>query len=104
MTQTPRMRPAPGRGFALIAFVNAGFSVFAQLSGVLVSILLTPFVLRGLGRDLYGVAIAAGSVYDYLSLLRGGLSAAVQRFVTLHHHAGRHAEAERFFAVGSSWA
>lgn len=104
MTQMPRMRPVPRRGLALIAFANAGFSVFAQLSGVLVSILLTPFVLRGLGRDLYGVAVAAGSVYDYLSLLRGGLSAAVQRFVTLHHHAGRHAEAERVFAVGSSWA
>jgi O-antigen/teichoic acid export membrane protein len=102
--QAPKdRRRAPG-GLASVATRNALASVLARVSGLIVAVILTPFILHRLGRDLYGVAVAAGSAYEYVSLLRGGMGAALRRYVTMHHHASRDEEARRFYATGFWWA
>jgi O-antigen/teichoic acid export membrane protein len=78
--------------------------VVARVSTLVVGMILTPFLLHRLGAELYGIVLAASSVYEYLSLLRGGIGSALRRFVTFHHHAGRHEEAHRFYAAGFWWA
>jgi membrane protein EpsK len=98
------MPAARSRGLASIALRNAASTGLVRISTIVVGMILTPFVLHRLGRDLYGVVVATGSVFDYLSLMRGGMGSALRRYVTLHHHAGRLDEARRFYSVGSSWA
>ena len=90
-------------GLSSVAARNAVTAVIARLSTILVGIILTPFVLHKLGRDLYGVVVAAGSIYEYLSLLRGGVAGALRRYVTLHYHAGRLQAARDFYAAGFWW-
>ncbi|MCC6348178.1 MAG: MATE family efflux transporter [Candidatus Eisenbacteria bacterium] len=86
------------------AALNAATSLGARVSGMIVGIALTPFVLHGIGRDLYGISAAAGSVLEYLWLLRGGLGTGMRRYVTVHFHAGERELANRYYAAGFWWA
>jgi len=92
-----------GHGLAGIAALNAAASLGARLTALTVGIMLTPFVLHRLGRDLYGIAVAAGALLDYLWLLRGGLGSAMRRYVTVSYHAGDRDLAERYYSAGFWW-
>lgn len=87
-----------------MALRNAAATGILRVSTVVVGMIITPYVLHRLGKDLYGVVVAAGSAYDYLSLMRGGMGSALRRFVTLHFHAGRRESARRYYAVGMTWS
>jgi O-antigen/teichoic acid export membrane protein len=92
-----------GPGLAGVAALNAAAILGARLTALIVGILLTPFVLHRLGRDLYGIAVAAGALLDYLWLLRGGLGSAMRRYVTVSYHAGDRELAERYYSAGFWW-
>ncbi len=95
--------PSPSdspRGLVSIASQNALSSVLARASGVFVGIVLTPFILGKLGQELYGIAVATTSAFQYMLLLRGGIGAAMRRHVTFLSHSGRSEEAKRHYAVG----
>ncbi|MDM7913846.1 MAG: lipopolysaccharide biosynthesis protein [Candidatus Eisenbacteria bacterium] len=87
-------------GLVSLASRNAATAIFARASALLVGILLTPFLIRKLGSDLYGVVVATSSAFEYLLLMRGGIGAAMRRHVTLHVHSGRREEARAHYAVG----
>lgn len=91
-------------GLALVAFKNAFAALVTRVSGLLVGVVLTPTILRALGQELYGVAQVASSIYEYMSLLRGGLPAALRRYITLFHHSDRHEDARLYYAVGFWWS
>jgi O-antigen/teichoic acid export membrane protein len=95
--------PAAG-SLSSAATRNALATVAYRCSNLVVGMMLTPFVLHRIGPELYGIVVAAGSAYEYLSLLRGGIGSALRRFVTVHHHAGRRDEADRFYAAGFWWS
>jgi O-antigen/teichoic acid export membrane protein len=95
--------PKRSRGLASIAVRNAGMAAIARVSSVIVSIGLTPFILRGLGRDLYGIMTTVNSVFEYLVLLRGGLGSAMRRHVTIRVHTGKLEEARRHYQAGFWW-
>ena len=95
--------PKRSRGLASIAVRNAGVAAIARVSSVIVSIGLTPFILRGLGRDLYGIMTTVNSVFEYLVLLRGGLGSAMRRHVTIRVHTGKLDEARRHYQAGFWW-
>jgi len=96
--------PARGTGLASTAARNSFATVAVRLSNLLVGMILTPFLLHGIGPELYGVLVVTSSTYDYLSLLRGGVGGALRRFVTLYHHAGEHEKARQYYAAGFWWA
>lgn len=94
---------APPRGLLRLASRNAAAAVATRFSGVVVAMVLTPFVLRSLGPERYGLAVLVGSVAEYMFLLRGGIGGALRRYVTLHHQAGRSELAARYYASGFWW-
>jgi O-antigen/teichoic acid export membrane protein len=97
--------PVTKRGHSLTgsAALNASASLGARLATLMVGILLTPFVLHRLGRELYGISVAAGALLEYLWLLRGGLGSAMRRYVTVSYHAGDRDLAERYYSAGFWW-
>ena len=101
MSETPARKPQNMTGTAAL---NALASLAARVSGMVVSIVLTPFVLHGIGRELYGISAAAGSVLEYLWLLRGGLGTGMRRYVTVNYHAGNRELANRYYSTGFWWA
>lgn len=56
--------------------------VIAQITVMLVGLILLPFILESLGDRLYGAWIIIGTVIGYYGLLDLGLSSAVGRFVS----------------------
>jgi len=96
----------PGKTHSLAgtAALNAVASLGARITAMIIGIILTPFVLHRLGRDLYGISAAAGSVLEYLWLLRGGIGAAMRRYVTVTYHEGDRALADRYYSAGFWWA
>lgn len=94
--------PAPR--LAPRATANVLLGILARVSGLLAGLLLTPIALAGLGSERYGLLAAVASGFEVLILLRGGLGAALRRYVTLHSQAGDSAAARRDYAVGFWWA
>ncbi|MBM3285918.1 MAG: hypothetical protein FJY88_00990 [Candidatus Eisenbacteria bacterium] len=88
---------------ASAAVANAVTAILPRISGLAVAIFLTPFVLGHLGQALYGVLVAVGSLYEYLSVLRGGMGAALRRYVTVSFHAGKREQAREYYAAGFWW-
>ncbi len=97
-------QPSAPESLTGIAALNAITGFAARVSGMFVGILLTPFVLHRIGRELYGISATAGSVLEYLWLLRGGLGTGMRRYVTVNWHAGDRALAERYWAAGFWWS
>jgi O-antigen/teichoic acid export membrane protein len=93
------------RGHTLtgVAALNAATSLGARLTTLVVGILMTPFVLHRLGRELYGISVAAGALLEYLWLLRGGLGSAMRRYVTVSYHGGDRELAQRYYSAGFWW-
>ena len=96
--------PPSSGGLASVASQNAVWAIAARLSAVVVGMVLIPFVLHKLGRELYGVVVAATSIFEYMSLIRGGIGGALRRYVTLHLHGGRWEAARDFYAAGFWWS
>lgn len=103
-TAPPGASPPSSRGLAAVASHNAVWAIAARISAVVVSMMLTPFVLDKLGRELYGVVVAVTSVFEYMSLIRGGVGGALRRYVTLYLHGGRWEAARDFYAAGFWWS
>lgn len=61
MSEAP---PPPRQNLTGTAALNAATSLGARVAGMIVGIALTPFVLRGMGRELYGISATAGSVLE----------------------------------------
>lgn len=99
----PEPKREPPRGLARIAIRNATAAALARVASVIVAISLTPFILRGLQPQLYGIMTTVNSVFEYLVLLRGGLGSAMRRHVTIRVHTGRLDEARRHYQAGFWW-
>ncbi|MEZ4651223.1 MAG: oligosaccharide flippase family protein [Candidatus Eisenbacteria bacterium] len=105
LARRPRVRSHAGvsdgtRKMGRMAAWNASSAAVQRLVGMIVSIVLTPFVLGELGRALYGVMTTAGSLFDYLTLFRGGLGSALRRHVTIRVHSDRQEEAKKYYQTG----
>lgn len=94
------LQAGPSEGLVSVASRNAIVSMLARVSGVAVGLLLTPFVLGKLGREMYGIVIATTSAFEYMLLLRGGIGAAMRRHVTILSHSGRSEQAKEHYRAG----
>jgi O-antigen/teichoic acid export membrane protein len=63
---------------------NSFFGLFSQGTSGLIGILLTPFIIRALGMDTYGLWVLAGSFIGYFGLTDFGVRPSVSRFVSLY--------------------
>jgi O-antigen/teichoic acid export membrane protein len=89
---------ALGRRDRLARFV--GWSAAAQLLPLAVTAVLTPFVVRHLGLDRYGVWALLLSAVGILTAIDGGIAQSLLRFVALRRGAGDDAAAARIAVAG----
>ena len=80
--------------------INALFGGMAYMSGMLVSIFMTPFLLRRLTDEVYGLIPLINSLVIFLSLVSMGINAALGRYVTYHLARGEDDEANQYFTTG----
>lgn len=63
--------------------INAGSNLAASAVNAIVGLLLAPFLLRELGRDMYGTWALIAALYPYSTLLTLSLNSAVNRWVPM---------------------
>jgi O-antigen/teichoic acid export membrane protein len=80
--------------------LNVGMNWISMAVGMVVPFFLTPFVVRHLGTDAYGVWILAVSTVSYLNLLDLGLRSAIIRYVSKGKTEGKDDEAQS--AIGAA--
>lgn len=68
------------KGRSLIKGSTLGMIEF--LASMIVTIAMTPFIIRSLGDSMYGLWILVGSFLGYYGLMDFGLNYAVQRFLS----------------------
>jgi O-antigen/teichoic acid export membrane protein len=80
-------------------------SVFANWAGLginaLLSLILTPILVHGLGSLYFGMFMLVGSALDSCWLLDFGLRSALFRFFARYHGSGEREELDRTFASGA---
>ncbi|MCP4265139.1 MAG: oligosaccharide flippase family protein [Candidatus Brocadiaceae bacterium] len=64
---------------------GSGFSTLNLGFGLILGLILSPYIVRILGDRHYGIYILAGTFTAWFSLLDLGLYSATSRFVTLHY-------------------
>lgn len=67
---------------------NAGFIVLARVWFLAVGVFLTPYILKRLGDDQYGIWLLIGAFVGYLGLADFGLKASFVKFVAEYHARG----------------
>lgn len=76
-------REAPrGSGSALLR--GGGWNTGAQLAPLAVNLVLTPYVIHGLGVQRFGLYILATSIADFLGTFDGGLYSSSQRYFAVY--------------------
>jgi O-antigen/teichoic acid export membrane protein len=71
------------RSFEFGRNIIANWSAFLFAAGV--SFFLSPFIVRNLGNEAYGLWTLLGSLVGYLGLLDFGVRGAVTRYIAQHH-------------------
>jgi O-antigen/teichoic acid export membrane protein len=75
--------PKSNRSFEFGRNIAANWSAF--LFAAAVSFFLSPFIVRNLGNEAYGLWVLLGSLVGYLGLLDFGVRGAVTRYIAQHH-------------------
>ena len=84
-------------------FGNAAVLAIAQVSGILVSLLLTPYILTKIGIENWGLWILIGSVLAYVGLLQLGLGRGTIRFIAFHAERDELEIVRRIVSYGVVW-
>lgn len=65
---------------------SSGFRVLQTLVGIVIGLLMMPFLIQTLGKELYGLWIVIGSIVGTYYLLDLGFNQAVTRYVSKYIH------------------
>jgi O-antigen/teichoic acid export membrane protein len=95
--QFNRPKAKMSRARILMTGVLMNWTAFAV--SVIVSLILSPFVVHRLGNIAYGVWVLANSSIAYMALLDLGMRGAVTHFVAKHQVRGEHLESSRAVSV-----
>ncbi|MHC4159105.1 MAG: lipopolysaccharide biosynthesis protein [Planctomycetota bacterium] len=60
---------------------NTIFNISAYVASAAIALFMVPFLIRCLGKEIYGIWILIGSVFAYAMMLQMGLSSAINRYV-----------------------
>lgn len=98
MSSARSERPAPPDRARVLGNVLSNWGAFAVNAAV--AFLLSPYVVRSLGAEVYGAWVLVGSLVGYLGLLDVGVRGAVTKFIAGHHAVRAHEEAGRIASAG----
>ncbi len=78
--------------------INMVANVVSYSSNLIISFILTPFLIDTLGKDVYSFYPIANSIVSYLSVLTATLNTMASRFFTVEIVNGNDKEANKYFS------
>jgi O-antigen/teichoic acid export membrane protein len=82
---------------------NTAVVALAQVSGILVSLLLTPYLLHRLGIERFGLWAFIGSIVAFAGLLQVGLGRGSVRFIAVYSERNDLEVVRRIVSYGALW-
>ncbi len=78
--------------------VNMGASVISFIVALLISFVLSPYVVSQLGEEAYGFQNLANNFVSYATLVTTAVNAMASRFISVEYNQGRIEKAKKFFS------
>ncbi len=94
--------PLPENG-AKPVLMNTAAAVVARFGGLIIGLVLTPFLITSLGAERYGLWAVLGSVAGYFGLLDLGLGATFVRFLAEYAARGERRQVRQVMTIGFSF-
>ena len=66
---------------------------------IIIGILLTPFIIKSLGNQEYGIYVLIGSISSYLTLFDFGLTNTTVRFLSIYIHESDKENQDKYFST-----
>jgi len=97
MTTTDNISTDTTRQFKSQLPRNLFLQILSFLTHIIVGLLLTPYLVKHLGRAAYGLVPLAGAMTEYVSIVTQTVSSAVGRFLTIALQRDGNKDANRVF-------
>lgn len=78
--------------------INMVANIISYSSNLIISFVLTPFLINTLGKDVYSFYPLANNIVTYLSILTGALNTMASRFFTVELVKGNNREAGKYYS------
>lgn len=78
--------------------INMLANTISYSSNLIISFIITPFLIDSLGKDIYSFYPIANNIVTYLSILTGALNTIASRFFTVELVRGDEKEAKKYFS------
>lgn len=75
--------PSPAPTGARRLLQGTAWQALAQFAPLVINLVLTPFIISGLGKEVYGVFLVAVAVQVFIAALDGGLSGSAARYFSI---------------------
>ena len=82
--------------------INMIANIVSFSVGMLISFVLTPFLIRTLGKEVYGFYPIANNIVSYLSVVTSAMSSMASRFVTVSLVQNNRRDANRYFSSAAA--
>lgn len=78
--------------------INIIASICSYSVSILISFILTPYIINSLGKELYSYFSIANNFVSYMSIISIALNSMVSRFIMVEEAKGNHNEANHYFS------
>ena len=81
-------------------FINLSSNVVAFASSLLVSFIITPYLIENIGKEAYSFFPISNNILGYFSIASLALNSMMARFITIERERGNEAKAQAYFSSG----
>lgn len=78
--------------------INMAANIVSYSANIIISFVLTPFLINTLGKETYGFYPIANTIVMYMSILTNAMNSMANRFVTVSLVQGEKDEADKYFS------
>lgn len=78
--------------------INMAANIVAYASNLLISFILTPFLINTIGKETYSFYPIANTIVSYMSVLTNSMNTVASRFVTVSLVQGKEKEANKYYS------
>ena len=78
--------------------VNFVANLFTHIVSILVSFLLTPFLVNHLGKEIYGFYGLANNVVNYITVISVALNSMAAKYITVELVRGNETKAKKYYS------
>lgn len=78
--------------------INLISNVLSYFVATVLSFLITPFLVRNLGKEIYGFYGIANSFVNYITIVATALNSMAAKYITVEYVRGNESQAKKYYS------